>query len=44
MPDMSMTKYPMPSQDPDVRITNFGEGALGCDEETAVKESERCLK
>ncbi len=44
MPDMSMTKYPMPSQDPDVRITNFGEVALGYDEETAVKESERCLQ
>ncbi|MGI6206510.1 MAG: NADPH-dependent glutamate synthase [Anaerovoracaceae bacterium] len=44
MPDMRMTKYPMPSQEADVRITNFDEVALGYGEETAVKEAERCLQ
>ncbi len=38
-----LTKCPMPIQDPKERIHNFGEVALGYDEETAVREAERCL-
>lgn len=44
MPDMRMTKYPMPSQDPDVRNKNFDEVALGYDNDTAVAEANRCLQ
>jgi glutamate synthase (NADPH/NADH) small chain len=36
-------KHPMPEQDPNERITNFNEVALGWDEETAVAEAQRCL-
>ncbi len=36
-------KHEMPLQAPEVRIHNFDEVALGYDEETAVKEAERCL-
>lgn len=43
MADMIMTKYPMPEQDPQVRITNFEEVALGYTEETAIAEAKRCL-
>ena len=40
---LSLTKHPMPEQDPKVRAHNFNEVALGYDEETAVAEAERCL-
>ena len=43
MADMIMTKYPMPEQDPQVRITNFEEVALGYTEEMAIAEAKRCL-
>ncbi|HEC86554.1 MAG TPA: NADPH-dependent glutamate synthase [Thermoplasmatales archaeon] len=37
-------KYRMPEQPPSERIHNFREVPLGYDEETAVKEAERCLQ
>lgn len=37
-------KYRMPEQPPKERIHNFNEVPLGYDEETAVKEAERCLQ
>ncbi len=43
MADMSLKKHEMPVQDPYERGKNFREVALGYDEETAVKEAERCL-
>ena len=43
MPNMSLTKNPMPSQEPDVRNKNFLEVALGYTEEIAVNEAQRCL-
>ena len=43
MANMDPKKAPMPSQAPEVRAHNFSEVALGYDEETAVKEAERCL-
>lgn len=43
MPNMSPTKNPMPSQEPDVRNKNFLEVALGYTEETAIDEAQRCL-
>ena len=39
----SKIKTPMPSQDPNVRNSNFQEVALGYTEEMAVSEAERCL-
>lgn len=44
MPNMSMTKVPMPEQDPKVRATNFDEVALGYTEENAKEEAQRCLQ
>ena len=44
MPDMINTKYPMPSQEPDVRNKNFDEVATGYTEELALSESQRCLQ
>ncbi|MBR2778934.1 MAG: NADPH-dependent glutamate synthase [Firmicutes bacterium] len=44
MPDMINTKYPMPSQEPDVRNKNFLEVAQGYTEELALSESQRCLQ
>ncbi|MBQ8162616.1 MAG: NADPH-dependent glutamate synthase [Clostridia bacterium] len=44
MPNMSMQKAPMPSQDPVVRSGNFQEVALGYSLETALEESRRCLQ
>ena len=38
MPNMSLTKCPMPSQSPDVRRRNFFEVAQGYDEQTAKKK------
>lgn len=43
MPNMSLKKNPMPSQEPDVRNKNFLEVALGYTEEMAVDEAQRCL-
>lgn len=44
MPNMSLTKNPMPSQDPNVRNGNFLEVALGYTAEMAIDEAQRCLK
>ena len=38
------TQYEMPKLDPKERIKTFSEVALGYDEETAIKEAERCLQ
>ena len=43
MPNMSLIKNPMPSQEPSVRAHNFDEVALGYSEETAINEALRCL-
>ena len=43
MPDMSLKKYEMPTQEPKVRAKNFDEVALGYDYETALNEAQRCL-
>ena len=43
MPNMRMTKNPMPSQDPNVRNKNFKEVTLGYTEEMALDEAQRCL-
>ena len=41
--NMSLTRNPMPNQDPQVRAHNFSEVALGYSEETAIDEAMRCL-
>ena len=43
MPNMRMTKNPMPAQEPDIRNKNFLEVALGYTEEMAIDEAQRCL-
>ena len=43
MANMSLTKNPMPSQEPDVRNKNFSEVALGYTVEQAMDEAKRCL-
>ena len=43
MPNMSLKKNPMPSQDADVRNKNFEEVALGYTPEQAIDEAKRCL-
>ena len=43
MPNMSLKKNPMPSQDAAQRAHNFGEVALGYTEEMALDEALRCL-
>ena len=43
MANMSLTKNPMPEQDPIVRAGNFEEVALGYTPEMAVDEAKRCL-
>ena len=43
MANMSMTKNPIPEQEPLVRNKNFDEVALGYTEETAIDEAKRCL-
>ena len=43
MANMSLTKVPMPEQDPQVRARNFQEVTLGYTEEMAVEEAGRCL-
>ena len=43
MPNMSLKKNPMPSQDPIVRGKNFLEVATGYTQEMAIDEAQRCL-
>ncbi|MDE6210053.1 MAG: NADPH-dependent glutamate synthase [Lachnospiraceae bacterium] len=43
MPNMSLKKNEMPSQDPNVRNKNFLEVALGYTKEQAIDEASRCL-
>ena len=43
MPNMTLTKTPMPEQDPKVRARNFQEVALGYTAEMAMEEAGRCL-
>ena len=43
MPNMSLKKNEMPSQEPQVRSRNFEEVALGYTEEQAIDEARRCL-
>ncbi len=44
MANMTLTKTPMPEQDPQVRARNFKEVTLGYTPEMAIEEAERCLK
>ena len=44
MANMSMTKNPMPEQEPLVRNKNFEEVALGYTAEMAIDEAKRCVK
>ncbi len=43
MPNMSVKRNVMPTQDPEVRSGNFDEVALGYTAEQAIDESQRCL-
>ena len=43
MPNMSLTKNPMPEQEPSIRAANFKEVALGYTTEIAKTEADRCL-
>ena len=43
MANMSLTKVPMPEQDPKVRARDFKEVALGYTAEQAIEEANRCL-
>ncbi|HOJ09645.1 MAG TPA: NADPH-dependent glutamate synthase [Clostridiales bacterium] len=43
MPNMSLKKMQMPEQEPEKRVKNFLEVALGYTEEMAVEEAKRCL-
>jgi len=43
MANMSLTKVPIPEQDPNVRNKNFEEVALGYSAEQAMEEATRCL-
>lgn len=43
MANMSLTRNPMPNQDPVVRSGNFSEVALGYTKEQAIDEAQRCL-
>ena len=43
MPNMSNKKVEMPSQEPEIRATNFKEVALGYTKEMAQEEATRCL-
>lgn len=43
MPNMSLTKVPMPSQEPNVRNKNFDEVALGYTAEMARKKQQDVL-
>ncbi len=43
MPNMSLKKTPMPTQEPQVRRRNFAEVATGYTAEQAIDEAKRCL-
>ncbi|MBQ7329151.1 MAG: NADPH-dependent glutamate synthase [Oscillospiraceae bacterium] len=43
MANMTLTKTPMPEQDPKVRARNFKEVAIGYTAEMAIEEANRCL-
>ncbi|MBE6946926.1 MAG: NADPH-dependent glutamate synthase [Ruminococcaceae bacterium] len=43
MANMTLTKVPMPEQDPKVRARNFKEVTLGYTAEMAIEEANRCL-
>lgn len=43
MANMSLTKNPIPEQEPNIRNKNFKEVSLGYTEETAIDEAKRCL-
>lgn len=43
MANMSLTKNPMPAQEPDVRNKNYEEVTLGYTEAMALDEAQRCL-
>ena len=43
MANMSLTKVPMPEQEPNVRNKNFEEVAIGYTPEMAIEEATRCL-
>ena len=43
MANMTLTKTPMPEQDPKVRARNFKEVTLGYTAEMAIEEANRCL-
>jgi len=43
MPNMSLKKNPMPTQEPALRAHNFEEVAIGYDEAAALDEALRCL-
>ena len=43
MPNMSLSKQPMPSREPSVRRRDFDEVALGYTAEQAIDEAKRCL-
>lgn len=43
MPNMSLNKVPMPTQEPQVRCHNFDEVTTGYTEEMAIEEANRCL-
>ena len=40
---MSLTKVPMPEQEPQIRARNFKEVTLGYTKEMAMEEAQRCL-
>ncbi len=40
---MSLTKVPMPEQEPQIRARNFKEVTLGYTKEMAIEEAQRCL-
>ena len=42
--NMTLTKNPMPTQDPILRGKNFSEVALGYTDEVAIDEALRCLE
>lgn len=43
MTDMSLTKTPMPTVEPNIRTKNFNEVCTGYTPEMAQKEAKRCL-
>ena len=43
MPNMSLTKVPMPEQEPQIRARNFKEVTLGYTKEMAMEDAQRCL-